>query len=61
MIQLLRYSKKFNNLIVVTKNSDPFDVKEQLNNIFINIDKFDIEHLIKIIQLEAVTKKLNIL
>ena len=44
----------------VNKNSNIADVKEQLKNIFINIDKFDIEKFNTNYSARAVSKKLNI-
>ena len=57
---VIKISEKFENLIVVTKKSDPLFVNEQLTNVFQNIDKFDIEQFNNIYSAEAVTKKLNI-
>jgi len=57
---VIKISEKFKNLILVTKKSDPLILKEQLTNVFQNIDKFDIEQFNNIYSAEAVTKKLNI-
>ena len=57
---VIKISEKFENLIVVTKKSDPLSVNEQLTNVFQNIDKFDVEQFNNIYSAEAVTKKLNI-
>ena len=57
---VLEIADEFSNLIVINKNSNIADVKEQLTNIFINIDKFDIRAFNNIYSAEAVTKKLNI-
>ena len=57
---VIKISEKFENLIIVTKKSDPLILNEQLTNVFKNIDKFDIEHFNNIYSAEAVTKKLNI-
>ena len=57
---VIKISENFENLIVVTKKSDPLFVNEQLTNVFQNIDKFDIEQFNNIYSAEAVAKKLNI-
>lgn len=57
---VIRISEKFENLIVITKQSDPLIVNEQLRNVFQNIDKFDIEKFNDNYSAEAITKKLNI-
>ena len=45
---------------MINKNSNIADVKDQLKNIFINIDKFDIEKFNKNYSAKAVSNKLNI-
>ena len=57
---VLEIADEFSNLIVINKNSNIADVKEQLKNIFINIDKFDIEKFNTNYSARAVSKKLNI-
>lgn len=57
---VLEIADEFSNLIVINKNSNIADVKEQLKNIFINIDKFDIEKFNTNYSARAVAKKLNI-
>jgi hypothetical protein len=57
---VFRISEKFENLIVITKQSDPLIVNEQLRKVFQNIDKFDIEKFNDNYSAEAITKKLNI-
>ena len=57
---VLEIADEFSNLIVINKDSNIADVKEQLKNIFINIDKFDIEKFNKNYSAEAVSNKLNI-
>ena len=57
---VIKLAEKFNNLIIVTKNSDPVLIHEQLNQLFKNIDKFDIKAFNNSYTAEAVMKKLNI-
>ena len=57
---VLEIADEFSNLIVINKNSNIADVKEQLINIFINIDKFDIEKFNTNYSARAVSNKLNI-
>jgi len=57
---VLEIADEFSNLILINKNSNIADVKEQLKNIFINIDKFDIERFNTNYSARAVSKKLYI-
>ena len=56
----LEIADEFSNLIVINKDSNIVDVEKQLKNIFINIDKFDIEKFNKNYSARAVSNKLNI-
>ena len=57
---VIKIAEKFNNLIIITKNSDPLLIDEKLNSVFKKIDKFDIENFNNNYSVEAVTKKLNV-
>ncbi len=57
---VIKIADNFNNLIIITKNSDPLLIDEQLNSVFKSIDKFDIEKFNNNYSVEAVTKKLNV-
>jgi len=56
---VIEIAEKFNNLIIITKNTDPLLIDEYLKSVFVNID-FDIEKFNNNYSVEAVTKKLNI-
>ena len=58
---VLEISKEFSNLIVIDKNSNITEVEQQLNNVFINIEKFDINKFNENYSTRAVTNKLNII
>ena len=57
---VIEIAEKFNNLIIITKNTDPLLIDEYLRSVFENIDHFDIEKFKNNYSVEAVTKKLNI-
>lgn len=58
---VLEIAKEFSNLIVIDKNSNITEVQQQLNNVFINIEKFDINKFNENYSTRAVTNKLNII
>ena len=58
---VLEIAKEFSNLIVIDKNSNITEVEQQLNNVFINIEKFDINKFNENYSTRAVTNKLNII
>ena len=58
---VLEIAKEFSNLIVIDKNSNITEVEQQLNNVFINIEKFDIKKFNENYSTRAVTNKLNII
>ena len=57
---VMEIAEKFNNLIIITKDSDSLLIDKQLNSVFKSIDKFDIEKFNNYYSVQAVTKKLNI-
>ena len=57
---VLKIADEFNNLILINKNSNIADVEEKLNNVFINVNKFDIEKFNENYSPKAVLNKLNI-
>ena len=58
---VLEIAKEFSNLIVIDKNSNITEVEQQLNNVFINIEKFDINKFNENYSTRAVANKLNII
>ena len=58
---VLEISKEFSNLIVIDKNSNITEVEQQLNNAFINVEKFNIKKFNENYSTRAVTNKLNII
>ena len=58
---VLEIAKEFSNLIIIDKNSNITEVEQQLNNVFINIEKFDINKFNENYSTRAVTNKLNII
>ena len=57
---VIEIAEKFNNLIIITKDSDPLLIDKRLNSVFKSIDKFDIEKFNNYYSAQAITKKLNI-
>ena len=58
---VLEIVEEFSNIIVINKNSKIDVIEEQLNNVFMNIDKFDIDKFNENYSARAVSNKLNII
>ena len=58
---VLEIEEEFSNIIVINKNSKIDVIEEQLNNVFMNIDKFDIDKFNENYSARAVSNKLNII
>lgn len=58
---VIKISEEFNNLIIITKDSNISKLNEQISKLFLDVKNFDKEKFIEYYSAESVSKKLDII